>query len=87
MKKCYSLIFASWLPLTVFAQGQTWKGSVKDNQTGQPVMYATIALYRSIDSAFVTGTLSMEKGDFQLEPIPEDTYYLEASCMGYEKLT
>lgn len=87
MKKCIFLCFSCFLTLITFAQGQSIKGNVKDFQTGQPVMYATIALYRSIDSAFVTGTLSMEKGHFQLEPIPEDTYYLEASYMGYEKLT
>lgn len=86
MKKFIFLCFSCFLPFIILAQGQTVKGSVKDSQTGQPVIYATIALYRSSDSAFVTGTLSVEKGRFQFEPIPEDTYYVEVSYMGYEKL-
>lgn len=79
-----SLLFFSVLP--GWTQSYRVTGTVTECETGRPVAYATVALYKKIDSAFVTGTVSTEKGRFGLENIGEENYYLSVSSMGYETL-
>ncbi len=60
-------------------------GKVFDNNTGLPVEYATLALYRMKDSSLVTGSITNNKGEFTLNELPYGMYYLEAGFLGYEK--
>lgn len=86
MKKYIYLWLLCLLPLLLFAQKRTIQGVVKEYQAKVPVMYATIALYESADSSFVSGTISMENGYFKFENISNGSYYVLVSCLGYEKM-
>jgi hypothetical protein len=67
------------------AFGQTGRisGKIVDQQTGNPVEYATIALHQLYDSMLVTGSIAAEGGQFGFERVPFGTYYLKVRFMGY----
>ena len=62
-------------------------GNIMDKQSGKPVEYATMVLYRSKDSVMISGTVADSNGRFQLKGIPKGDYYLAASFIGYNKKT
>ena len=47
--------------------------------------YANVALYKSGDSALVTGTVTDTEGKFELKKIPLGRYYLEVDFIGFKK--
>ena len=59
------------------------KGEIRDAGDSQPVEFANIVL-QTLDSAFITGTNSNEKGTFRLEKIKPGDYRLVVSYLGYE---
>ncbi len=65
----------------------TIKGLVYDSYGGEPMEFTTVALKRSADSTLVTGAITDINGFFRLKDVPDGTYYLEVSFMGYERLT
>lgn len=67
-----------------WSQSHAIGGQVKDEHSRQPVKYATVALYKTVDSVLISGTVTGEKGQFQFENIPDGNYYLSASYIGYE---
>lgn len=84
MKQLLLVVFLFSSVLTVYAQSQaTLTGRVTDQQSGQGLPYASVALHRSTDSAMVAGVLADEKGDFRFEKIGQGTYYLLTQYMGY----
>ncbi|MEM1269791.1 MAG: TonB-dependent receptor [Bacteroidota bacterium] len=58
-------------------------GLVRDAGTGTPLAGATVSLFTSPDTAFVTGTATSADGRFQLDGIPAGTYQVRASFVGY----
>jgi len=63
------------------------KGEIEDSLSGDPVEYANIVLFKVKDSSMITGTITSEKGQFQLTKIPYGKYYLTASFIGYKNIT
>lgn len=61
----------------------TVSGSLKDTES-KPVAYANVLLLKSLDSTFVNGTSSNEKGVFTLDNVTSGDYILKASFVGYE---
>ena len=59
------------------------KGEIRDAGDSQPVEFANIVL-QTLDSAFIAGTNSNEKGAFRLEKIKPGDYRLVVSYLGYE---
>ena len=59
------------------------KGEIRDAGDNQPVEFANIVL-QTLDSAFIAGTNSNEKGAFRLEKIKPGDYRLVVSYLGYE---
>lgn len=74
------LVFASTLS---FAQTGTIKGLIVDQQSKQPVEYASVALLKSTDSSLVSGTVSKANGYFEFEKLPAGTYKLRIAFIGY----
>ncbi|MCM5662778.1 TonB-dependent receptor domain-containing protein [Galbibacter mesophilus] len=72
------LIFA--LP-TVKAQVT---GRVVDATNGEPLEYATVAIYKAGGNTLVTGVVTGQNGEFTLEDVKKGTYFLETSFIGYE---
>ncbi|MCR5453775.1 MAG: TonB-dependent receptor family protein [Bacteroidales bacterium] len=58
-------------------------GKVVDSRTGQPVEYATVAVYNQTNNSLVTGTITDGKGEFAIDGIKNGTYKLTASFIGY----
>jgi len=61
-------------------------GKTTSTETGQPVEYATVVLYNAADSTLVTGTISDEKGLFELQP-RFGTYYIIIEFISYKPKT
>lgn len=79
----------SYLLCILSVMGQTKSGSITGKiigkASGAPVDYATIMLFLSSDSSFVSGAISDSTGSFMLSNIDEGTYYLACSFVGYDK--
>ncbi len=63
------------------------KGVVVDQQTGAPVPFANIVLYRLKDSTIVDGTISSEEGVFNISALPFGAFYLQIQYVGYPAYT
>lgn len=61
----------------------TVKGNVIDALDGLPVEYANIVIYRQRDSSLVTGGITNEKGEFEIQKVPMGRYYGEVKFIGY----
>ncbi|MCD7848686.1 MAG: TonB-dependent receptor [Parabacteroides sp.] len=59
------------------------RGEIRDAGDSLPVEFANIVL-QTLDSAFIAGTNSNEKGAFRLEKIKPGDYRLVVSYLGYE---
>jgi len=68
-------------------QGGMIKGIVLDASLKIPVEYATVSVFRKLDSSLVTGCITNEKGGFLLEKIRPGKYFVEMSFIGYHKKT
>lgn len=69
---------------SVFAQSKNHsvKGLVTDAESDKPLGYTTVRFFTQADSAFVSGALTTEDGDYQLE-LPGNTYYAIYEFIGY----
>jgi len=65
------------------AQHCMLKGKVFDKNTGDPIMYANITLTTEIDTNYLSGAITNEKGAFKIEDIEPGTYQLKISFIGY----
>ncbi len=61
------------------------RGILVDNDDSSPVIYANVVLYSQPDSVMTSWTISSETGAFELTKIPNGSYKLMASFIGYEK--
>lgn len=62
-------------------------GQLADQQNMQPVAYATVALRKTSDSTFITGTASNADGEFSLENIAGGNYCLIVKAIGYNSIS
>ncbi|MDC1105933.1 outer membrane beta-barrel protein [Prolixibacteraceae bacterium] len=51
----------------------------------QPVLYATVALYGADKLELIGGTITSEKGTFELDAPQQESYVLMVSAIGFEK--
>ena len=79
-------IILSMLCLTacISLMAQNISGKLVD-EAQQPLPYANVVL-QTVDSAFVTGTTTGEKGEFKLQKIVAGDYRLAISSIGYQSL-
>ncbi|MBE9463327.1 TonB-dependent receptor domain-containing protein [Dyadobacter subterraneus] len=81
---CYLL-----LSFSGFSQ-QTSTGTVKGkllDTSQKPIEFATVALYKTIDSTIVKGTITDSSGLFLFEKTAEGNYYVQATFLGYKTFT
>jgi len=62
----------------------TITGRILETGSKVPLEFATIAIYREIDSSLVTGGIADNRGDFTIGPLFPGKYYIEIRFMGYE---
>ncbi|QLE02168.1 TonB-dependent receptor [Galbibacter sp. BG1] len=60
------------------------KGKVIDATNGEPLEYATVAIYDAGNNTLITGVVTGVSGEFSIENIKKGTYFLETSFIGYE---
>lgn len=60
-------------------------GTVIDESSGQPVQYASVAIFRAKDSTLLTGAMSGEDGKFIIEGLPYGQFYIQITFVGYQK--
>lgn len=61
-------------------------GIVLDDEDDEPIVSASVAVWRSIDSTLTTGTVTDAGGSFLIDGLPPAAYYVEISFVGYEKV-
>ena len=80
MKKRISWML-SLIVMAVSMQAQTLSGKLVDEKN-EPLAYANVVL-QQVDSTFVNGKTSDEKGDFRIEAPRPGSYLLVVSSVGY----
>lgn len=81
MKHLFILLLISF---SAWAKNDTKiTGTIQDSK-GESVSFANVFLYQSSDSTFIKATSANENGDFMIEDLPFNTYYLKISSVGYE---
>lgn len=60
----------------------TVSGQVLDGKTGEPIIFASIALF-SKDGVLIAGTETDLDGKYSLQIVDAGTYYIESSFIGY----
>jgi len=76
---------------TVFAYAQeegeqTVSGKVQDADLKEPMVQATVQLFRSKDSTFVGGTVTDIRGNFSVEAPSNGIFKLRISSVGYQPI-
>ncbi|WP_345029953.1 TonB-dependent receptor domain-containing protein [Ravibacter arvi] len=83
--KFLSLLLLYSMPCLVLAQVKI-SGTVTDKTTREPLPFASVVLFRSADSASVSGVLTDEKGAYLFERVVPGKYFLQAQFIGYKVL-
>ena len=83
------LLLALLLTATVGLAAQTsnthsLRGTLADQQSGEPLRYANCVLLHAADSAFAYGTTSNEQGTFHFRHAAAGSYLLRINYMGYQ---
>ncbi len=81
------LILLTLVGLPFLCAGQNASLSGKLLEAGDvPAIFATVALYQTLDSSLVKVVTSDDSGDFKLTNLTAGNYYLSATYVGYETL-
>lgn len=88
MKTLFNLLLYCLLSLFLhqFASAQGISGKVVDEGTGEPLFLANVILYSLPDSAFISGTVTDDKGMFMLPANSESHGFIKISYIGYTTL-
>ncbi len=82
---CSCFLFSSAAFSGEDSKGPFIKGVVVDAKSKAPLVYANIVLRDRETQKFVTSTYSGQTGEFLLASVPEGTYTLTVSYVGYAK--
>ncbi len=67
-------------------RGLTISGNVQDDELKEPMVQATVQLFRQRDSTFVGGTITDLQGNFSIEAPANGIYRLKISSVGYKPI-
>lgn len=80
-RKMLHLLLLIFIVQQVLAQNVT--GKVISNKE-EAIEFVHILLYDAVDSAFITGTMTNENGEFIVKNCPSERLYIKLSCIGYQ---
>jgi iron complex outermembrane receptor protein len=79
----YVLFFTLSGMTNIYAQHEaTVTGSVK-TKAGKPIDYTSVSLLKAADSLLFRGTISNDTGSYTFDHVPDGSYLLKASAVGY----
>jgi ferric enterobactin receptor len=81
-------VFALFQFLSLMSYGQSNNSKITGivmNGKDEASSFTSIGLFRSADSLLYKGTLTTEQGNYTFQNIPEGSYYLSVSTMGYRR--
>jgi ferric enterobactin receptor len=84
LSKSIVLLLLVFFSQTVKAQNVTLKGILIDQQTKQPLEYASMALLKKADSTVVGGVLTRPNGAFEIGKLQIGQYVLKIAYIGYK---
>lgn len=75
--------------LSVFGQSgnAVLSGIIKNSTDNNGLPFVNVVLKKSIDSSFISGVVSDEKGKFVIQQISEGTYFIEITSAGFTSKT
>ena len=79
-----SIFFLNPLYLLASEPGQV-KGIVVEAETSRPIPYASIELLSGKDSTLLKGIVTDNDGSYLLDNIPDGSFLVRISCLGYQK--
>jgi len=77
-------VFTLFSTVSVLAQPATLVGRVLDENSQEPLEYATVGLCQPRDSTILAGTVTLADGSFVIEDVKPGTYLLKVQFVGYE---
>lgn len=83
--KFFKLCLVLLVPIFAHSQSATLKGQIKD-AAGAPVMFANVALFKTVDSIMQKVEPSDENGFFQMNNLAAGNYFLVATNVGMADL-
>lgn len=83
MKKSILMMLLLLVSIASFAQERLVSGAIIDRDTKDPIEQVTVQLLK-IDSTYVTGAISNEKGLFHLNAPENGKYLLKITSVGYK---
>ncbi|MDO4159511.1 MAG: TonB-dependent receptor [Prevotellaceae bacterium] len=86
MRKIILFMIAFSFVQTIIAQTGSIVGTLKEKGSNMPMEYATIALHNANTQQIATGMMTDSIGQFRLNDVPADTYYIEATFVGYRPI-
>jgi outer membrane receptor protein involved in Fe transport len=85
MKKLFVTFLVAFFGFTGMVNAQSIvTGKIIDESNNQGVPFVNVGLFRVVDSAFVSGAASDDKGVFKLQAVPNGEMLLKISAIGYE---
>lgn len=72
---------------TIYAQTARITGKVVEKSTSAALEYATVALYKSNDTALVSGAITGKDGSFSIDNVPVGRYIVKVHFIGYDQTT
>ena len=79
-----SVLFLLFSITSIIAQKSVINGVVLDQQSSQPIEYASIALLKQNDNAVLAGELANKNGTFTFRTVPPGKYKIKIYFVGYE---
>ena len=86
MKRTAFLLLLTLVSAISFAQERKISGTLIDRDTKEPMMQTTVQLLK-MDSTFVAGTISDEKGKFSVQAPENGKYLLRISSLATSRLS
>jgi len=62
------------------------KGKVTDKRSNSSLPYASVAIFSLPDSTLVTGAISADDGNFEIDKVPFGQFYAEVKFIGYTRV-
>ena len=79
-----SALFLLFSITSIIAQKSVINGVILDQQSSQPIEYASIALLKQNDNAVLAGELANKNGTFTFRTVPSGKYKIKIYFVGYE---